>query len=180
MKRKKTCCRASAMVIIAMLSLSALCNNNAQMSEYRAVLSMQDGVKTEVVAPISAFAVSDDALTGTWTIDRVKVKKTVDGVSSENTYSLKQKFETFIPCPKKITFGADGKTVFEYENRVVEGPFEYTVEGNQIKRMVPVAVYTYEYTITDTGELQLVYSIDYARNSTSIVEEYTYFGTKNK
>lgn len=161
------------MVTIAVLSLSALCNN-AQASNN--VSNVQE-VKAGIVNPISALAPADDVLAGTWTIDRVKVKKTVDGVSSENTYSLKQKFETFVPCPKKITFGTDGKAVFEYADHTT-GPDEYTVEGRQVKVMVPVAVYTYEYTITDAGKIQLVYSISYNRNSTSIVEEYTYFGTK--
>lgn len=173
MKREKKC-RKSAMVVIGVLSLSAL-YNYVQASD-GTVLSVQE-MKVGAVDPISALSVSDDALKGTWTIDRVKVKKTVDGVPSEKTYSLSQKFETFIPCPRKITFAADGKAVFEYGDRST-GPDEYTVEGRQVKVMVPVAVYTYEYAITDAGELQLVYTIDYTRNSTSIVEEYTYFGIR--
>ncbi len=172
---KKKTCRKSAMATMAVLSLSMLCNN-VQASD-DAVLSVQE-VKAEVAAPNPTLALADDVLVGAWTINRVKVKKTVDHVSSEKTYSLKQKFETFYPCPKKITFTADRKAIFEYNDNRVSGPDEYTVEGNQIKVMVPVAVYTYEYTITETGELQLINSVSYNRNSTSIVEEYTYFGTK--
>ena len=52
-------------------------------------------------APLSSPAVSDGDLLGTWTINRVKVKKTVDGVSSERTYSAGQKVESFIPCPQR-------------------------------------------------------------------------------
>lgn len=124
----------------------------------------------------SAVAVSD--LLGTWTVNRVKVKKTVGGVSSENTYSSGQRFETFIPCPKKVTFSADGNSVFEYDNGKTDGPFEYTVEGDQIKRMIMVAVYTYKYTITNSGELQLVTSIRHAGDSGPVEEEYTYYATK--
>lgn len=129
-------------------------------------------------APLSSPAVSDDDLLGTWTINRVKVKKTVDGVSSERTYSAGQKVESFNESPKRVTFSADGNSVFEYENGKTDGPFEYTVEGNQIKRMIMVAVLTYDYKVTPSGELQLVNSISYARDSHSIVEEYTYYGTK--
>ena len=129
-------------------------------------------------APLSSPAVSDGDLLGTWTINRVKVKKTVDGVSSERTYSAGQKVESFNESPKQVTFSADGNSVFEYENGKTDGPFEYTVEGNQIKRMIMVAVLTYDYKVTPSGELQLVTTVSYARDSHSIDEEYTYYGTK--
>ena len=129
-------------------------------------------------APLSNPAVSDGDLLGTWTINRVKVKKTVDGVSSERTYSAGQKVESFNESPKRVTFSADGNSVFEYENGKTDGPFEYTVEGNQINRMDPAATYNYKYTITPSGELQLVVSVSYSRDSQSIVEIYTYYGTK--
>jgi hypothetical protein len=77
-----------------------------------------------------------------------------------------------------VTFSADGNSVFEYENGKTDGPFEYTVEGNQIKRMIMVAVLTYDYKVTPSGELQLVTTVSYARDSHSIDEEYTYYGTK--
>ena len=116
-------------------------------------------------APLSSPAVSDGDLLGTWTINRVKVKKTVDGVSSERTYSAGQKVESFNESPKRVTFSADGNSV-------------YTVEGNQIKRMIMVAVLTYDYKVMPSGELQLVTTVSYARDSHSIDEEYTYYGTK--
>ena len=108
----------------------------------------------------------------------MKVKKTVGGVSSENTYSAGQRFKTFDECPKKVTFSADGNSVFEYENGKTDGPFKYTVEGDQIKRMIVVAVYTYKYTVTNSGELQLVTSIRHAGDSGPVEEEYTYYATK--
>ena len=163
------------MVAIAIMTFSALCHD-VRASE--SALSRGQEENAGVVALFSGLSPADGDLLGTWTIDRVKVKKTVGGVSSENIYSSGQRFETFIPCPKKVTFSADGNSVFEYDNGKTDGPFEYTVEGDQIKRMIQVAVYTYKYTGTNNGELQLVVSVRHAGDSGLVEEEYTYYATK--
>lgn len=172
--RKKVRLKAFVAAILAMLFLLVLFHD-ARAFGTTSIKAPENANFTEPSFG-SAVAVSD--LLGTWTVNRVKVKKTVDGVSSENTYSAGQRFETFVPCPKKVTFSADGNSVFEYDNGKTDGPFEYTVEGDQIKRMDPAAVYTYKYTVTNGGELQLVVSISYARDSKPIEEEYTYYAMK--
>ena len=171
MKKTRICCRMSAVLVIAMLFV-------ALFHDVRASEPALSGRDASALAPLPNPAVADGDLLGTWTINRVKVKKTVDGVSSERTYSAGQKVEAFNESPKKVTFSADGNSVFEYENGKTDGPFEYTVEGNQIKRMIMVAVLTYDYKVTPSGELQLVTTVSYARDSHSIDEEYTYYGTK--
>lgn len=172
--RKKVRLKAFVAAILAMLFLLALFHDVRAFG----ATSIERSESANLAVPPSGSAVAVSDLLGTWTVNRVKVKKTVGGVSSENTYSSGQRFETFVPCPKKVTFSADGNSVFEYDNGKTDGPFEYTVEGDQIKRMDPAAVYTYKYTVTNGGELQLVVSISYARDSKPIEEEYTYYAMK--
>lgn len=163
--------------IIAALSLFAVCSNLH--ASDKALQGVQE-MGTEATATNLALATADD-LVGTWIIDQVKVKKTVNDVSSENTYSPKQRFKSFTDCPNKITFTTDGKVIFEYNDK---DPSEdaYTVKGNRITRMTPIAWLNYEYTITAANKIQLLYSVDYVRysddNKNSITEEYTFFGTK--
>lgn len=134
------------------------------------------------VSAALALAAADD-LVGTWVIDQVKIKKTENSSSSERTYSKNQQFESKADCPKKITFTADGKVIFEYDNK---DPHEarYKVEGNKITRMTFVAGYEYEYTLTDANKIQLLYSISYAHSLgdntelINVTEECTFFGTK--
>lgn len=173
--RKRLCCS-----VAAILSLFAVCGHHLYAAN-NASQGVQEA-KAGVTAPNFTPAAMD-GLEGAWRIDQVKVKKTVNGASSENTYSLKlkQKIESFADCPKKMTFTADGKVIFEYNDKAPsEG--SYKVEGNQILRKTPVAGYEYEFVFTDTNKIQLLYSIDYVRNSGNnvdqITEEYTYFGTK--
>ena len=119
---------------------------------------------------------------GTWVIDQVKLKKTVNGVATENTYSMMQRFDAFIECPQKITFAADNKIVFEYrENEPKEDT--YLIEGDLIRRLTPEAPYEYRYTITNTDKIQLHHSVNYLYNyedkrSDKITEEYTYYGNR--
>ena len=102
-------------------------------------------------------------LTGTWNIDQVTVRKTVNGVVSENTYLMTESFEIFAECPKKITFKAGNKVVFESDGRKPRED-EYTVEGNRITRMASIAHYEYEFAITEANNIQLIYSINYFYN----------------
>lgn len=172
---------------IAILSLFAVCGNSLHATTDTGpgdVLMVNDSRQSlresigRTMAPDFTLAPVDD-LVGSWIIDQVKIKKTVNGVSSENTHSLKlkQQFKSFTDCPKKITFTADRKVIFEYDDR---DPSEgsYTVEGNQITRTMPIAVLTYEYTITDANKIQMLYLFDYERGNERITEEYTFFGTK--
>jgi len=171
--RKRLCCSVAA------LSWFAMCGN---MHAADNVLKSVQDVKSGITAPDFTLAANED-LVGTWIIDQVTIKKTVNDVPSEKTYSLKQrqKIESFADCPKKIIFKADGKMIFEYDGKEASED-SYTVEGNQIIRMTPAALYKYEYTITDANKIQLLYSIDYVHNSGNkidrITEEYTFSGTK--
>ena len=119
-------------------------------------------------------------LTGTWNINQVTIKKTVNGVVSENTYSMGESFDIFADCPQRITFKAGNTVVFEYDDRASrEAP--YTVEGNIITRMAPQAFYRYKYTITGSNSIQLVYSINYSYNhpdgrTDRITEQSTFHG----
>ena len=54
------------------------------------------------------------------------------------------------------------------------GEFSKTDHSNMTRRRL----LSLHYKVTPSGELQLVNSISYARDSHSIVEEYTYYGTK--
>ena len=172
--RKKIRCKAFVAAILVMLFLLALFHDVRAFG----ATSIKAPENANFTEPSFGSAVAVSDLLGTWTVNRVKVKKTVDGVSSEKTYLAGQKVEAFNESPKKVTFSADGNSVFEYENGKTDGPFEYTVEGNQIKRMIMVAVLTYDYKVTASGELQLVTTVSYTRDSHSIDEEYTYYGMK--
>ena len=171
--RKRLCCSMAALSLFAVCSNLRAANNTLQ--------DVQE-VKSGVTAPDFILAATDD-LVGTWIIDQVTIKKTVNDVPSEKTYSLKQrqKIESFADCPQKIIFKVDGKMIFEYDGKEASED-SYTVEGNQITRMTPVAGFNYEYTITDANKIELRYSIDYVHNSGNnvdrITEEYTFFGTK--
>ena len=122
----------------------------------------------------------DANLVGTWVINQVKIKKMVNDVSSEKTYSMKQRFASFIDCPQKITFTADKKVIFEYYGKKTSED-TYSVEGNKIKRETPIAGYEYEYSIID-NKIQIYYIVSYLSHYTDgtdwIKEEYTLYGTK--
>lgn len=167
--RKRLCCSVAAIMSLVMCGGNLYAANNA-LPETAA----------GTTAPGIALAPADE-LTGTWIIDQVKIKKTVNGISSENTYSRNQRFESFADCPNKITFTADGKVRFEYAGKDPQED-SYTVESDRITRMTPAAWFEYEYTLTDANKIQLVYSVDYVRYPNDvrneITEEYTFFGTK--
>ena len=133
------------------------------------------------VFSFSAYGQANN-LVGTWRFDQVKVKKTVNGVSSEKTYSMKQSFDIFAECPQKITFTADNKIIFEFSDMAPkEGT--YSTEGNIIKRLTPEAPYEYKYTITEANVIQLIYSVNYRynhrdRRQDKITEECTFYGYK--
>ena len=120
-------------------------------------------------------------LEGTWRIDQIKVKRTVNNVSSEKTYNSRQRIDLFADCPQKITFTTDKKIIFEYNDKEPsEGTF--TIEGNKIKRILSAEVLEYEYSITD-NKIQLLYSINYVYShnkgkSEVIIENCTFQGTK--
>ena len=122
-------------------------------------------------------------LTGTWNINQVTIKKTVNGVVSENTYSMGDSFDIFADCPQRITFKDGNSIVFEYDDKAShEAP--YTIEGNRITRMAPQASYKYIYTITGSDSIQLIYSVDYYCNHSDgrtdkITEESTFHGYRN-
>ena len=119
-------------------------------------------------------------LEGTWVINQIKVKKTVNGVSSEKTYSMKQQFDIFAECPQKISFTADNKIIFEFSD-MAPGEGTYTTEGNIINRLTPEAPYEYKYTLTDTNSIQLFHSVNFRynhkdRTQDKITEEYIFYG----
>jgi len=121
-------------------------------------------------------------LTGTWNINQVTIKKTVNGVVSENTYSMGDRFDIFADCPQRITFKAGNIVVFEYDDRDKpsrEAP--YTIQGNKIIRRAPTVSFVYEYTITGSDSIQLIYSVNYYYNhpdgrTDKITEESTFHG----
>ena len=121
-------------------------------------------------------------LEGAWIIEQVKIKKTVNGVAAEKTYSKGERIESFISCPQKVTFKAGNKVVFEYSGQEsLEA--EYTVEGNKIKIKNIEAMLEYGFTITGTNTINLTYSIDYVYNrdnqpSDKIKEEFIFYGNK--
>ena len=120
------------------------------------------------------------SLEGTWDVDQVNIKKTVNGVASEKTYSVGESVESFMSCPQKITFKSDNKVVFEYSTQKAS-ECKYSFEGdNKIKIISDVAIYEYGYTITQADNIQLNHSIDYVYNHGNgqidkITEEYTFF-----
>jgi len=130
----------------------------------------------------TANKANGQSLTGIWNIDQVKIKKTVNDVVSEKTYSMEDSFEIFADCPQKVTFKTGNKVVFEYDDKAsCEAP--YSLEGNKIIRMTPDAFYEYEYAITGSNNIQLIYSIDYYYNHSDgrvdkITEECTFIGHK--
>ena len=129
-----------------------------------------------------AFAANGQTtnIEGIWVINQVKVKKTINGVTTENTYSMKQHFDSFTACPQKITFAADNKIIFEFSD-MVSNEGTYTIEGNIITRLAPEAPYEYKYSITNSNEIQLIYSVNYLynhkdRTQDKITEECTFYG----
>ena len=121
-------------------------------------------------------------LTGTWNINQVTIKKTVNGTVSENTYSIKDRFESFAGCPQKITFKAGNLIVFEYDGKTSRED-SYAIEGDRITRMAPTAHFVYQYAITGANRIQLIYSIDYYYNhpdgrTDKITEVSTYHGNR--
>ena len=121
-------------------------------------------------------------LEGVWTIDQIKIKKTINGVAAEKTYSTRERIESFASCPQKVTFKAGNKVVFEYSGQEPREE-EYTVEGNKIKIFTAAAMLEYEFTIMGTNTISLTHSVDYVYNhdnrpTDKIKEEYTFNGNK--
>jgi len=119
-------------------------------------------------------------LQGTWVIDQVKLKKTINGETTEKTYSMRLRFDVFVECPQKITFANDNKVIFEYRDNEPKEE-TYLIEGDIIKRFTAEAPYEYRYTITDTDKIQLHQTVNYLynyedRRSDKISEEYIYYG----
>ena len=162
---------------VAFLSLLAVYGNGLHASN-----SNDPVVASGNYAVMESMEVQESALIGTWMVNEVKIKKTVNGLSSEKTHSTRGRVDSFVDCPQKITFMSDNKMIFEFASREpVEGTF--TVEGNKIIRSIPSANYEYEYSVVD-NKVQLIYSIDYVYNHEDgtvdkITEECTFFGTKN-
>ena len=125
-------------------------------------------------------------LEGEWVIEQVKIKKTVNSVVSENTYSISESFDMFAECIGKITFTSDNQVIVERKGKSADeepNTGTYTVEGNKITRMIPEMNKEYKYEITETNEIQLLYSFDYFYNHgqnriDKITEECTFYGTK--
>jgi len=139
-----------------------------------------------ILFSLSAFTNSADGQTndleGSWRIDQIKVKKTVNNVSSEKTISTRQRIDLFADCPNKITFSADNKIIFEYNDKEPsEG--SYIIEGNKVIRMISTANIEYEFIKTEPNKIQFLYYIDYFHNHEDkqmdeIREECTFYGTK--
>ena len=134
-----------------------------------------------ILVTLSAYG-QTSVLKGTWVIEQVTIKKTVNGVVSEKTYSMKDRIESFVECPQKITFAADNKAIFEYHDR---GTHEYRceIEIYTVKIINPLSVREYGYTITEAGNIMLTNTIDYVYNHENgqvdkITEEYIYRGHK--
>ena len=139
-----------------------------------------------------AFSVNGQSknLEGTWVIDSVMVKKTVNNVVeiAGNIHSINDLFEMFAECPLTITFTADKKIIVEPKGKEPgETPSQsegtYVVEGNKITRNISIAGIEYEYIITEKNKIQLLHSIGYSYNHghgriDKITEEYTFYGTK--
>ena len=132
---------------------------------------------------ISANA-QTSSLEGTWDVYQVNIKKTVNGVVSEKTYSAGEPVESFMICPQKITFKSDNKVVFEYSTQKAS-ECKYSFEDdNKIKIISDVAIYEYIYTIIQADNILLSHSIDYVYNHGNgqidkITEEYTFLSIKN-
>jgi len=125
-------------------------------------------------------------LEGVWNIESVKIKKTVNGVVSENTYAISESFDMFAECPAKITFTSDNQIIVERKGKSAgrkPSVEPYTVEGNIISRMASASIISYKYEITETNKIQLLYFIDYYYNHgqnriDKITEECTFYGTR--
>ena len=120
------------------------------------------------------------SLEGTWDVYQVNIKKTVNGVVSEKTYSAGEPVESFISCPQKITFKSDNKVVFEYSTQETS-VYRYSFDGDKIELIPDFAIYEYRHTITHVDNSLLINcSIDYVYNHGNgqidkITEEYTFF-----
>ena len=97
-------------------------------------------------APLSSPAAVDGDLLGTWTINRVKVKKTVDGVSSERTYSAGQKVESFIPCPQRWRMMNSKELEMYFEDGRKE-VLEYKLGDGQFSINSLGAIFDYSYSV---------------------------------
>ena len=120
------------------------------------------------------------SLEGTWDIYQVNIKKTVNGVVSEKTYSAGEPVESFISCPQKITFKSDNKVVFEYNGQEPRENKYSLEEDNKIKIISVGAIFEYGYTIIQADNIVLNHSVDYVYNhengqTDEITEEYTFF-----
>lgn len=133
------------MVAIAIMTFSALCHD-VRASE--PALSRGQEENAGAVALFSGLSPADGDLLGTWTIDRVKVKKTVGGVSSENIYSSGQRFETIIPCPQRwrIINSKELEMYFEDGRKEV---LEYELGDGHIAINCLGAIFHYSYSVNN-------------------------------
>ncbi|PNE27932.1 hypothetical protein BHU09_09895 [Tannerella sp. oral taxon 808] len=161
--RKKVRFKAFVAVVLAMLFLLALFHDVRSFGATS--IRRPENANHAVPSFGSAVAVSD--LLGTWTVNRVKVKRTVDGVSSESTYSAGQRFETFIPCPQRwrvinskeleLSFEDGRKEVLEY--RLGDGQFTINYLG---------ADFQYSYSVNNAS-MTLTSTFEYGNKVENIV-----------
>ena len=158
MRKKRTRRKAFVAAILAMLFLLA------SFHDVRAfgITSSERLENANLAAPSLSPVVSVSDLLGTWTVDRVKVKKTVDGVSSENTYSAGQRFETFIPCPQKWSFINSKELEMSFEDGRKE-VLEYRLGDGQFTINCLGANFQYSYSI-DNAMMTLTSTFEYGNN----------------
>lgn len=122
----------------------------------------------------SAYGQNNE-LEGTWRIDRVIIKKTVNDVESVKTYYLSQDFKSFIKCPQKVAITSD-EIIFEYKNGDMDYS-PYLIKDDKIQRLFNSAIFDYEYNISGKNQIQLKNSTNYVNDGTeNVKEEYTLYG----
>jgi hypothetical protein len=131
------------------------------------------------LAPVFRAQSGNTNLEGTWTINKVKITKTVDNTSAVNEYAVGgDKIPSFAPCPLKIIFSGDAVT-FDYTDRQASGT--YRLEGNSLHIDFPTHPADYTCTLTAEG-IQLQGISRYVINDTEVQhqaeEQYVYYGQK--
>jgi hypothetical protein len=120
------------------------------------------------------------SLTGTWNIQKVELRQTVDnGAPALKVFnSGDDASSTFVQLPAKITFTA-GNVTFEYADRQEIGT--YQLQGNKLQVGFAAQMVSYTYILSE-GNLRLGQTVEYVINEGETVhrakDEYTFYGQK--
>jgi hypothetical protein len=130
------------------------------------------------LAPVCHAQSGHTNLEGTWTINKVKITKTVDNTSAVNEYAVGgEEIPSFTPCPRKISFSGDAVT-FEYADFEESGA--YSLEGSTLRVDFPNQPCEYTCTLTEEG-IRVEGTTHYVINDTEVhqaEEQYIFFGQK--